>query len=121
MLETVDHVEVGCSLWKRRDPESDVAPVGGTVVAIDNVLDESTGEVRRRFAVLRNVNGRIRKIWIAADEVDVESLQLPNVASVRSLWRVLCRDVAMRQGTPAGDEGDLLHMAVQLYESVSVR
>lgn len=121
LLETVDHVDVGCSLWKRRDPEFEQTPIGGTVVAIDTVARDETGEAMRRFAVLRNVNGRIRKVWIGADDVDVDSLQPPNIANVRSLWRVLCRDVALRKGTSAGDEGDLLRMAVQLYEAVSIR
>lgn len=121
LLETVDHVEVGCSLWRRRDPESDASPVGGTVVAIDTVLDEATGEIRRRFAVLRRDGRRLRKLWLDADEIDVESLQGPNPAAVRDLWRTLCKEVAISKGTPLPEEGDYLRMAVQLYEAVSIR
>jgi hypothetical protein len=122
MLETVDHVEVGCSLWRRRAPESDAPPVGGTVVAIDTVAREETGESMRRFAVLRrDAANQLRRLWLDADEIDVESLQGPNPLTVRDLWRTLCGEVYRRKGTPTPDEGDYIRMAERLYEALSVR
>lgn len=121
MLEAVDDLEIGCSAWVRRDPEANYEPRGGTIVAIENVLDEPTGEIKRRFAVLKRDGRRLRKEWIAAEEIDVESLLPPNPVTVRDRWRLLSRLVSEAKGSPLPEEGDYLRMAVQLYEAVQVR
>lgn len=121
MLESLDEVELGCSLWSRRDPEADYSPCGGTVCGIDNVADELTGETRRRFAVLKRDGSRLVKVWLDADEVDPESMAGPNAASVRDLWRTLCREAGGRRGSPLPDEGDFIRTAVRLYDSQTVR
>lgn len=124
LLETVDHVEVGCSCWQRAPEWADhtFVPKGGTVVAIENVLDEPTGELKRRFCVLQRDNrNRLVRVWLDAAEVDVDSLKGPNPAAVRDLWRTLCTEVGRRRGTPLPEEGDYLRMAVRLYEALSIR
>jgi hypothetical protein len=88
--------EIGCAVWERQLEGAQYDPRGGTVVAIDTMLDGDTGELKRVFVCYDTPHGKLRRTVLPEDSVG--SVEPPNNAFIRSLIRKAAEHVYRSKG-----------------------
>lgn len=119
--EVLGILEPGCAVWSKalREGSSEL-PIGGRIFAIEVTADPDTAETVRFFHVVSTNNGRLSLRRLRDSEIDTRSVQLPDPASVRDTWRMLCREVGTSKGTALAQEGEFMAAAHALYRAVAV-
>lgn len=97
-LFSTSQLVAGCRVWERLPDGADYQPRGGTVIRVDDRVDEETGELERAFVVLVSERGQLRFLRLAMDDIDRETVQPPSPHSIRGLIRRMAGQVAKGNG-----------------------
>lgn len=116
LLIPVELIEVGCSVWAHEIEKTDAETRqirGGTVIQISTHVDAETGEVSRKFHTATPWRGGVRFDELAAG--DVEQVEPPNAAWIRSLMRSAAAVVQKSKRT-SSDVARCIALQAQLME-----
>lgn len=114
-----DTIEIGSYCWRRASEDLMLSGEGreGTVVRIEEHVDPETGELSRRYVVVRQYRGQVR--WASILEPDLGDVALPNSATIRSLLRAMGRAMGERRGPITSTDVDLHQAMGALLEVVA--
>lgn len=130
-LEATDrrYLGVGCFAWSRSrghegilDDGSQVDPVGGLVLDVSEMVDDSTGEITKAFVVADTWRGRLRLRRMPESDVDHSTMEGAAPGQIAKTIRQLCEEVAidnrrrLRTGLFTSEHMTLLHYARRLAE-----
>lgn len=112
-------VEIGWSVFERQADLADYEPRGGVVTAIDDNPDPETGEIRRRYEVLRFPQGRPDFVWLDEHNLNIDATSLPNTAVIRSQIKRINEVLGRSRGTFTSDHVKLQDTAFRLMRAVA--
>ena len=107
LITALNEVTLGCSVWSAERRHSDDLPVGGVVVAMESVPDE-TGEIRRFYKTVDPYRRKGAVHLLNELEVDLSSIEGPEHQRLNKLVRRMAQDVAEGRGTLMPEHAQLV-------------